>query len=63
MEPAPGAALAAKIATVEPAGELVARAEREGIQLVGRGGLLRGLTKTVLESNRRWRRDDRAGGI
>jgi putative transposase len=50
MEPAPGAALAAKIATEELATELLARAESEGVSLVGPGGLLAGLTKRVLEA-------------
>jgi hypothetical protein len=31
-------------------GELMARVEAEGVSLVGPGGLLAGLTKTVLES-------------
>jgi len=34
----------------ELAGELMARAEAEGVSLVGPGGLLAGLTKTVLET-------------
>jgi putative transposase len=50
MEPAPGAALAAKIATEELATELLARAESEGVSLVGPGGLLAGLAKRVLEA-------------
>jgi putative transposase len=50
MEPAPGSALAAKIATEELAAELMARADAEGVSLVGPGGLLAGLTKRVLEA-------------
>ena len=50
MEPAPGAGLATKIATEELATELLARAESEGVSLVGPGGLLAGLTKRVLEA-------------
>jgi transposase-like protein len=34
----------------ELAGELMARADADGVSLVGPGGLLAGLTKTVLES-------------
>jgi len=49
-EPAPGAALAGRIATEELAAELLARADAEGVRLVGPGGLLTGLTKTVLEA-------------
>jgi transposase-like protein len=49
MESAPGSALAAKIATEELAAELMARADTEGVSLVGPGGLLAGLTKRVLE--------------
>src|SRR5215207_9413475 len=50
MERAPGSVLAAKIATEELATELLARAETEGVSLVGPGGLLAGLTKRVLEA-------------
>jgi len=50
MEPAPGKALASKIATEELAGELLARADAEGVSLVGPGGLLGDLTKRVLEA-------------
>lgn len=49
MEPAPGSALASKIATEELAAELMARADTDGVSLVGPGGLLAGLTKAVLE--------------
>jgi transposase-like protein len=49
MEPAPGRALASRIASEELAAELLARAESDGISLVGPGGLLAGLTKRVLE--------------
>ena len=42
MEPAPGRALAAKIATEELAAELLARADGDGVSLVGPGGLLAG---------------------
>ena len=50
MESAPGAGLASKIATEELATELLARAESEGVSLVGPGGLLAGLTKRLLEA-------------
>jgi putative transposase len=50
MESAPGQGLAAKIPTEELAAELLARADAEGVSLVGPGGLLAGLTKTVLET-------------
>ena len=49
MERAPGAALASKLATEELATELLARADTEGVSLVGPGGLLAGLTKRVVE--------------
>ena len=49
IEPAPGRALASKIASEELAAELLARAESDGVSLVGPGGLLAGLTKRVLE--------------
>ena len=44
MESAPGAGLASKIATDELATELLARAETDGVSLVGPGGLLAGPT-------------------
>ena len=50
MESAPGLGLASKIATEELASELLARAETEGVSLVGPGGLLAGLTKRLLEA-------------
>jgi putative transposase len=50
MESAPGQALAGKIATEDLAAELLARADADGLSLVGPGGLLAGLTKTVLET-------------
>jgi len=50
METAPGQALAGKIATEDLASVLLARADAEGMSLVGPGGLLQGLTKTVLEA-------------
>jgi transposase-like protein len=50
MEPAPGLVLAAKIGTRELAAELLARADSEGVSLVGPGGLLSDLTKRVLEA-------------
>jgi putative transposase len=50
MEPAPGRALAGKIATSDLADELLERARAEGTSLVGPGGLLADLTKRVLES-------------
>jgi len=49
MEPAPGRGLASRIASEELAAELLARAETDGVSLVGPGGLLAGLTKRVLE--------------
>jgi putative transposase len=49
MEPAPARALASKIASGDLAAELLARAEADGVSLVGPGGLLAGLTKRVLE--------------
>ncbi len=49
MEPASGRALASRIASDDLAGELMARAESDGVSLVGPGGLLSGLTKRVLE--------------
>ena len=42
MEPAPGSALAGKIATEELAAELMASAGAHGVSLVGPGGLLAG---------------------
>jgi transposase-like protein len=50
MEPAPGQALARKISTEDLADELMARAQADGVSLVGRGGLLADLTKKVLEA-------------
>jgi putative transposase len=50
MEPAPGSALVSKIATQELAAELMARAEQDGVSLVGPGGLLSDLTRRVLEA-------------
>ncbi len=50
MEPAPGQALARKISTEDLAGELMERAEADGVSLVGPGGLLADLTKRVLEA-------------
>jgi len=50
METAPGQALASKIATEDLAAVLLARADSEGVCLVGPGGLLQGLTKRVLEA-------------
>ena len=50
MEPAPGQALARKISTEDLADELMARAETDGVGLVGPGGLLADLTKRVLEA-------------
>lgn len=49
VETAPGQASASKIASEELAAELLARAETDGVSLVGPGGLLAGLTKRVLE--------------
>jgi transposase-like protein len=50
MQTAPGRALASKIRTEDLADELLARAEQDGVSLVGPGGLLGDLTKRVLES-------------
>jgi putative transposase len=50
MESAPGRALAGKIATEDLADELLARAQADGVSLVGPGGLLADLTKRVLEA-------------
>ena len=50
MQRAPGQALAGRIATEDLAAELLARADAEGVSLIGPGGLLAGLTKTVLET-------------
>lgn len=41
--------MAAQIDQQELAQELVARARADGVQLIGEGGLLTGLTKSVLE--------------
>jgi transposase-like protein len=46
----PGNATAAGVATEDLAAELLARAESEGVSLVGPGGLLAGLTKRLLEA-------------
>jgi transposase-like protein len=46
----PGKATAAGVATEDLAAELLARAESEGVSLVGPGGLLAGLTKRLLEA-------------
>ena len=40
MEPAPGQVLARKISTEDLADELMARAQADGVSLVGPGGLL-----------------------
>ena len=45
-----GQATTAGVSTEDLAAELLARAESEGVSLVGPGGLLAGLTKRVLES-------------
>jgi putative transposase len=50
MESAPGQSLARKISTEDLAGELMARAQADGVSLVGPGGLLADLTKKVLEA-------------
>lgn len=50
MEPAPGRALVGKPSTEELAGELMERAQADGVSLVGPGGLLADLIKRVLES-------------
>jgi len=50
MESAPGQVLARKISTEDLADELMARAQADGVSLVGPGGLLADLTKRVLEA-------------
>jgi putative transposase len=50
MEAAPGQALARRISTEDLAGELMERAQADGVSLVGPGGLLADLTKKVLEA-------------
>ena len=50
MESAAGQALARKISTEDLAGELMERAQADGVSLVGPGGLLADLTKRVLEA-------------
>ena len=50
METAPGQVLARKISTEDLAGELMERAQADGVSLVGPGGLLADLTKRVLEA-------------
>ena len=50
MEPVPGQALARKISTEDLTGELMARAQADGVSLVGPGGLLADLTKRLLET-------------
>jgi len=49
------------VASVELAEELVARARAEGVELVGPGGLLTDLTKTVLETALEAEMDDHLG--
>ena len=49
------------VASVEFAEELVARARAEGVELVGPGGLLTDLTKTVLETALEVEMDDHLG--
>jgi len=49
MEPGPGQALARKISTEDLAGELMERAQADGVNLIGPGGLLGDLTKRMLE--------------
>ena len=51
----------AAAAGVELAEELVARARAEGVELVGPGGLLTDLTKTVLETALEAEMDDHLG--
>ena len=50
MESAPATALARRIPTEELAVELMERAQADGVNLVGPGGLLAELTKRVLEA-------------
>lgn len=50
MEPTPVQMLASKIATEDLTTELIERAGVDGVNLVGAGGLLAGLTKRVLEA-------------
>ena len=61
METAPGQALARKIATEDLATVLLARADAEGVSLVGPGGLLGGLTKSVLEAGLEAELDEHPG--
>ena len=61
METAPGQALARKIATDDLATVLLARADAEGVSLVGPGGLLGGLTKSVLEAGLETELDEHLG--
>ena len=61
METAPGQALARKIATEDLAAVLLARADAEGVSLVGPGGLLGGLTKSVLEAGLEAKLDEHLG--
>jgi transposase-like protein len=61
METAPGQALARKIATDDLATVLLARADAEGVSLVGPGGLLGGLTKSVLEAGLEAELDEHLG--
>ena len=61
METAPGQALARKIATDDLATVLLARADAEGVSLVGPGGLLVRLTKSVLEAGLEAELDEHLG--
>ena len=61
MESAPGQALARKIATEDLAAVLLAGADAEGVSLVGPGGLLGGLTKSVLEAGLEAELDEHLG--
>ena len=61
METAPGQALARKIATDDLATVLLARADAEGVSLVDPGGLLGGLTKSVLEAGLEAELDEHLG--
>jgi len=61
VETAPGQALARKIAADDLAAVLLAGADAEGVSLVGPGGLLGGLTKSVLEAGLEAELDERLG--
>ncbi len=59
--PSPGLESSERTVDEELAEELVERARSEGVELVGPGGLLTGLTKTVLETALEAELDDHLG--